>query len=131
MVKLVRPEREVIFTAGAATSKVNGAAMALTKSPRIIKGSLYLPLVSAVSVLGGKTALNKTDGVIQIVDEPRFVAASVEGRSYWISQKNANLYYRATAAGKPVIITNYPLRSQLTIMDLRLKNLEMARTYSS
>lgn len=52
--KLVRPEREVIFTAGAATSKVNGGAMGLTKSPRIIKGSLYVPLVSAVSVLGVK-----------------------------------------------------------------------------
>ncbi|OMD28262.1 hypothetical protein BJP48_00600 [Paenibacillus odorifer] len=108
--KLVRPEREVIFTAGAATSKVNGGAMRLTKSPRIIKGSLYVPLVSAVSVLGGKVGLNKTDGIIHIIDEPRFVAASVEGRSYWISQKNGDLYYRATAAGKPVIIGQLPLK---------------------
>ncbi|MEK4156198.1 MULTISPECIES: copper amine oxidase N-terminal domain-containing protein [Paenibacillus] len=108
--KLVRPEREVIFTAGATTSKVNGGAMGLTKSPRIIKGSLYVPLVSAVSVLGGKAGLNKTDGIIHIVDEPRFVAASVEGRSYWISQKNGDLYYRATAAGKPVIIGQLPLK---------------------
>lgn len=63
MAKLVRPEREVIFTAGAATSKVNGAAMALTKSPRIIKGSLYMPLVSAVSVLGVKPRLIKRMGL--------------------------------------------------------------------
>jgi hypothetical protein len=108
--KLVRPDREVVITAGAATSKANGTVMALTKSPRIIKGSLYVPLVSAVRVLGGKTSLNKTDGVIQIVDEARLVSASVDGRSYWISQKNGNLYYRATAADKPVIIGQLPFK---------------------
>lgn len=108
--KLVRPEREVIFTTGTVKSKVNEAVVNLTKSPRIIKGSVYVPLVSAVSALGGKTGLNKTDGVIQIVDEARLVSASVDGRSYWISQKNGDLYYRATSAGKPVIIGQLPFK---------------------
>ena len=108
--KLVRPEREVIFTAGTLKSKVNEAVVTLTKSPRIIKGSVYVPLISAVSVLGGKAGLNKTDGVIQIIDEARLVSASVDGRSYWISQKNGDLYYRATETGKPVIIGRLPFK---------------------
>ncbi|WP_339803681.1 copper amine oxidase N-terminal domain-containing protein [Paenibacillus sp. FSL R5-0744] len=108
--KLVRPEREVNFTAGTVKSKVNEAVVTLTKSPRIIKGSVYVPLVSAVSVLGGKAGLNKTDGVIQIIDEARLVSASVDGRSYWISQKNGDLYYRATETGKPVIFGRLPFK---------------------
>jgi len=108
--KLVRPEREVTFTAGTVKSKVDETVVTLTKSPRIIKGSVYVPLVSAVSALGGKAGLNKTDGVIQIIDEARLVSASVDGRSYWISQKNGDLYYRATSAGKPVIIGQLPFK---------------------
>lgn len=108
--RLVRPEREIVCTVGSFTSKVNEGVVGLTKSPRIIKGSVYVPLISAVSVLGGKAGLNKTDGVIQIVDEAKLVSASVDGRSYWISQKNGNLYYRATSAGKPVIIGQLPFK---------------------
>ncbi|MNO53444.1 hypothetical protein D3C76_438900 [compost metagenome] len=121
--KLVRPDREVVITAGTVTSKANGTLMALTKSPRIIKGSLYVPLVSAVSVLGGKAGLNKTDGVIQIVDEARLVSASVDGRSYWISQKNGNLYYRATSAGKPVIIGQLPFNESAYNYTFEIKKL--------
>lgn len=106
--KLVRPEREVVFTVSSTTSKVNDSILSLSKSPRIIKGSVYVPLVSAVSALGGKAIYNNSDGNIHIVDEPRFTVASVQGRSYWVSQKNGDLYYRDSLAGKPVQIGKIP-----------------------
>lgn len=107
--KLVRPEREVIFTVGSTTSKVNGAALVLSKSPRILKGSVYVPLVSAVKALGGKAIFNHMDGNIHLVDEPRFTVATVQGRAYWVSQKNGDLYYRDSLAGKPESIGKLPL----------------------
>lgn len=107
--KLVRPESEVVFTVGSATLKVNGAVLVLSKSPRILKGSVYVPLVSAVKALGGKAIFNNIDGNIHIVDEPRFTVATVQGRAYWVSQKTGDLYYLDSVAGKPVSIGKLPL----------------------
>lgn len=106
--KLVRPEREVVIIVSSKNSKVNGSIIGLSKQPRIIKGSVCVPLVSVVNLLGGKIGVDK-EGNIQIVDEPRFVTASVQGRSYWVSQKNGDLYYRDSVAGKPVRIGQLPL----------------------
>jgi hypothetical protein len=111
--KLVRPEREVVFTINSKTAKVNGTALALSKTPRMLKGSLYVPLVSAVSALGGKTGFDNKDGKIYIVDEPRFTVTSVQGRSYWVSQKRGDFYYLKSASDKPVRIGNLPLNGSV------------------
>ncbi|WP_313636907.1 copper amine oxidase N-terminal domain-containing protein [Paenibacillus sp.] len=106
--KLVRPEREVAIIVGSKNSKVNGSIIGLSKQPRMIKGSVYVPLVSAVNVLGGKIGVDK-EGNIQIADKPRFVTATAQGRTYWVSQLNGDLYYRDSVAGQPVRICQLPL----------------------
>lgn len=107
--KLLRPEREVVFTVNSKTAKVNGTSLTLSKTPRILKGSVYVPLVSAVSALGGKTWFDKNDGNLHIVDEPRFTVASVQGRAYWVSQKSGDMYYQQSSSGKPVQIGQLPI----------------------
>jgi len=120
--KLVRPQREVVINAGSKSSQVNGTIQALTKPPRIIKGSVYVPLVSAVNVLGGKVGVDKQRD-IQIIDDTRYVTASDQGRSYWISQKNGDLYYRDLVAGKPVNIGKLPLTGSAYNHSLKIKSL--------
>ncbi len=105
---MVRPEREVAIIVGSKNSKVNGSIIGLSKQPRMIKGSVYVPLVSAVNVLGGKIGVDK-EGNIQIADKPRFVTATAQGRTYWVSQLNGDLYYRDSVAGQPVRICQLPL----------------------
>lgn len=107
--KLVRPEREVVFTVGSKSTRVNHVTLALTKTPSIIKGVVYVPLVSAVSALGGKTWFDNSNTILNIVDEPRFTVASAQGRTYWVSQNNGDLYYRGATTGEPERIGALPL----------------------
>lgn len=108
--KLISPEREIGFITGSKSLKVNGAASALAKPPRIIKGGMYIPLVSGVVALGGKIVYDKGSSTLNIVDEPRYVTASAQGRTYWVSQKNGDLYYRASVTGKPQRMGSLPLK---------------------
>ncbi|QSF44553.1 copper amine oxidase N-terminal domain-containing protein [Paenibacillus tianjinensis] len=106
--KLVRPGREVTVTAGVINSTIDGKASALTNAPRILKGKIYVPLVSAVSAMGGKTVYDKSSDSLNIVDELRYSVASAQGRLYWVSQKNGDVFYSASSAGKPVLIGELP-----------------------
>ncbi|MBY0014007.1 copper amine oxidase N-terminal domain-containing protein [Paenibacillus typhae] len=120
--KLIRPGREVTMTAGTVSAAVNGTASILTKVPRILKGKVYVPLVSAVSLLGGKTVYDKGTGSLNIVDELRYSVASAQGRTYWVSQKNGDVFYSASAAGKPVLIGELPFADLAYTHSLEVKN---------
>ncbi|CAH1221731.1 hypothetical protein PAECIP111892_05030 [Paenibacillus auburnensis] len=120
--KLVRPGREVTVTAGVITSTIDGKASALTKAPRIQKGKIYVPLVSAVSALGGKTVYDKSSDSLNIVDELRYSVASAQGRFYWVSQKNGDVFYSASVAGKPVLIGELPFADLPYTHALEIKN---------
>lgn len=120
--KLVRPGREVIVTAGITAATANGIASTLTKAPRILKGKIYVPLVSAVSALGGKTAYDKSSNSLNIVDELRYSVASAQGRIYWVSQKNGDVFYSTSSAGKPVLIGELPFANLSYTHALEIKN---------
>jgi hypothetical protein len=120
--KLVRPGREVTVTAGVITSTIDGKASALTKVPRILKGKIYVPLVSAVSAMGGKTVYDKSSDSLNIVDELRYSVASAQGRFYWVSQKNGDVFYSASVAGKPVLIGELPFADLPYTHALEIKN---------
>ncbi|MDF9843135.1 MULTISPECIES: copper amine oxidase N-terminal domain-containing protein [unclassified Paenibacillus] len=120
--KLIRPGREVTMTAGTVSAAVNGAASTLVKAPRILKGKVYVPLVSAVSLLGGKTVYDKGTGSLNIVDELRYSVASAQGRTYWVSQKNGDVFYSASASGKPVLIGELPFADLTYTHSLEAKN---------
>ncbi|KUP21960.1 copper amine oxidase N-terminal domain-containing protein [Paenibacillus sp. DMB5] len=120
--KLIRPGREVTMTAGTVSAAVNGTASTLTKVPRILKGKVYVPLVSAVSLLGGKTVYDKGTGSLNIVDELRYSVASAQGRTYWVSQKNGDVFYSASASGKPVLIGELPFADLTYTHSLEAKN---------
>lgn len=120
--KLVRPGREVTMTAGVITSTINGKASALTKAPLILKGKIYVPLVSAVSALGGKAVYDKSSDSLNIVDELRYSVASAQGRVYFVSQKNGDIFYSASSAGKPVLIGELPLADLPYTHALEIKN---------
>ncbi|MBT2293339.1 copper amine oxidase N-terminal domain-containing protein [Paenibacillus albidus] len=109
LAKLIRPEREVTFKAGTASVTVNNQPSKLTKPPRMIKGSVYVPLVSAVQALGGKTWFDKKNGSLNIVDDPRFKTATLQNRTYWVSQKNGDLYVRTSPSAKPELAGALPL----------------------
>ncbi|WP_438350451.1 copper amine oxidase N-terminal domain-containing protein [Paenibacillus sp. FA6] len=119
--KLIRPEREVIFTMGSTVAKVNGSAVSLTKTPRILNGAMYVPLVSAVGALGGKIGYNNSDGNLHIVDKPRFIVSSTQGRTYWVSQKNGDVYYLASVPGTPELIGELPLSESPYSHQLEIK----------
>jgi hypothetical protein len=108
--KLIRPDREVIFKVGSKSVTINGVVQALTESPSIIKGTTYVPLVSAVSAFGGKISVEQNTGNLNIVDEIKFTVVSLQGRSYWVSQTNGDIYYRATTNGKLERIGNLPVK---------------------
>ncbi len=120
--KLIRPGLEVTMTAGTVSAAVNGTASMLTKVPRILKGKVYVPLVSAVSLLGGKTVYDKGTGSLNIVDELRYSVASAQGRTYWVSQKNGDVFYSASAAAKPVLIGELPFADLAYTHNLEVKN---------
>lgn len=121
--KLVRPEREVVFIVNSTAAKVNGTSLTLSKTPRILKGSVYVPLVSAVSALGGKTWFDKNDGNLHIVDEPRYTVSSIQGRSYWVSQKSGDLYYKPSASGNMVQIGQLPMKGTTYNHFFEIKNM--------
>lgn len=120
--KLIRPGREVALTAGTVSATVDGTAASLTKAPHILKGKIYVPLVSAVSLLGGKTVYDKDSGSLNIVDELRYSVASAQGRTYWVSQKNGNVFYSISASGKPVLIGELPFADLIYTHGLEVKN---------
>lgn len=120
--KLIRPGYEITMTAGTVSATVNGTASKLAKSPRILKGKVYVPLVSAVSLLGGKTVYDKGTGSLNIVDELRYSVASAQGRTYWVSQKNGDVFYSASASGKPVLIGELPFADLTYNHSLEVKN---------
>lgn len=120
--KLVRPGHEVTVTVGVITTTVNGKASALTKAPRILKGKIYVPLVSAVSALGGKTVYDKSSGSVNIVDELRYSVASAQGRVYFVSQKNGDVFYSTSSAGQPVLIGELPFADLPYTHALEIKN---------
>ncbi|MNB79011.1 hypothetical protein D3C75_257310 [compost metagenome] len=120
--KLIRPGREVTLTAGTVSATVDGTASSLTKAPRILKGKIYVPLVSAVSLLGGKTVYDKSAGSLNIVDELRYSVASSQGRTYWVSQKNGDVFYSTSASGKPVLIGELPFADLVYTHSLEVKN---------
>ncbi|AIQ54947.1 copper amine oxidase N-terminal domain-containing protein [Paenibacillus sp. FSL R7-0331] len=120
--KLIRPGREVTLTAGTVRATVDGTASSLTKAPRILKGKIYVPLVSAVSLLGGKTVYDKSAGSLNIVDELRYSVASSQGRTYWVSQKNGDVFYSTSASGKPVLIGELPFADLVYTHSLEVKN---------
>jgi hypothetical protein len=120
--KLVRPGREVIVTAGITAATANGIASTLAKAPRILKGKIYVPLVSAVSALGGKTAYDKSSNSLNIVDELRYSVASAQGRIYWVSQKNGDVFYSTSSAGKPELIGELPFADLSYTHALEIKN---------
>lgn len=126
---LIRPDREVIFTLGATLVKVNGTSLPLSKTPRMVNGSIYVPLVSAVHASGGRIGYNSSSGQLDIVDIPRFVTASVKGRSYWVSQKNGEVYYLSTSTGKPDKIGNIPLKESPYTSSWSSKRREVVLTY--
>ncbi|UQZ36663.1 hypothetical protein C2I18_25880 [Paenibacillus sp. PK3_47] len=105
--KLVRPDSEVTLTTGTVKSAVNGTPVTLAHPPRIIKGKTYVPLVSAVKAMGGKTVYDSYSASLNIVDELRYSVAASKGRTYWVSQANGNVY-SATSGGKPVLIGELP-----------------------
>ncbi len=120
--KLVRPDREVTVTAGVTTTTVNDKVVTLAKAPRVIKGKTYVPLVSAVSAMGGKTVYDKSSDSLNIVDELRYSVASAQGRLYWVSQKNGDVFYSASSAGKPVLIGELPFADLPYTHALKIKN---------
>ncbi|WP_042195923.1 copper amine oxidase N-terminal domain-containing protein [Paenibacillus camerounensis] len=120
--KLVRPGREVALTAGTVSATVDGTASSLTKAPRILKGKIYVPLVSAVSLLGGKTVYDKSSNSLNIVDELRYSVASSQGRTYWVSQNNGDVFYSTSASGKPVLIGELPSADLIYTHSLEVKN---------
>ncbi|WP_342563142.1 copper amine oxidase N-terminal domain-containing protein [Paenibacillus sp. FSL R7-0345] len=120
--KLIRPGHEVTLTAGTVNATVDGNASTLAEAPRILKGKIYVPLVSAVSLLGGKTVYDKDSNRLNIVDELRYSVASTQGRTYWVSQKNGDVFYSASVTGKPVLIGALPFTDLIYTHSLAVKN---------
>ncbi|WP_019911113.1 copper amine oxidase N-terminal domain-containing protein [Paenibacillus sp. HW567] len=119
---LIRPGREVLFTTGSTAVQVNGGALKLTKTPHIIKGTVYVPLVSAVSAMGGKTWTDRSSGNIMLVDEPRFTQVSIQNRTYWVSQNSGELFLKAATDSKPKSIGTFPLTGWPYSHSLQIKN---------
>ncbi|MEC0167002.1 copper amine oxidase N-terminal domain-containing protein [Paenibacillus graminis] len=107
--KLVRPGSEVIFTAKSKMVKMNDSTATIAKAPNILKGKVYVPLVSSVSILGGKTWTDKSSGNIMLADEPRFTLSAIQGRTYWVSQKSGEIFLSASSGSKPESIGKFPL----------------------
>lgn len=106
---LIRPGREVILKANSKTVSTNNTPLMLAEAPNILGGKLYVHLVSAVSAMGGKTWTDKSTGNIMLIDEPRFTSASIQGRTYWVSQKSGEILLRSSSDGKPESIGTFQL----------------------
>lgn len=119
---LIRPDREIHFTTGSTAVQINGAALKLTKTPHIIKETVYVPLISVVSAMGGKSWTDRSSGNIMLADKPRFTQSSIQNRTYWVSQNSGEVFLKAAPDSKPKFIGSFPLNGSPYSHSLQIKN---------
>jgi len=101
-VTMTYPELTVQLNYGTQKATVNGKTKALTDSPRIMKGRIYVPLRFLSETTGADVKWNASKRTVSIKHSQAFVKGTGVDSMFWLNRNTGDLYIAHPYEQKPV-----------------------------